>query len=96
MATIYQGLIRSNLQNKSITDYHGTADYQMAIARYKVDLSSSMNPRIIREPRPALKEDVAINFEPELYQLVPELKNLSDEDVEKVIGESHKFDFESD
>lgn len=73
----------------------GTADNRMNIVRSKVDLSLAMHTRIIRKPRAAIK-DIATSFKPKIHQLVPELKNLSDEDLEKEIGESSKFDFEAD
>jgi hypothetical protein len=53
------------------------------------------NRRIVREPRPAIK-GTARGFKPNIHKLVPELENLSEEDLEKLIGESSKFDFDND
>lgn len=53
------------------------------------------NRRIVREPRPAIK-GTARGFKPNIHKLVPELENLSEEDLEKLIGESSKFNFDND
>ena len=42
------------------------------------------NNGIIREPRPA-EPNALENFKPKLHELVPELKNLTGEELQKIL-----------
>ena len=44
---------------------------------------------ILRKPSPVAK-DAAEKFKPKLHSIVPELKDLTEEDLEKLIGERNR------
>ena len=46
---------------------------------------------IIRKPQPA-KPNALENFKPKLHELVPELKNLTGEELEKILEEEEDDD----
>jgi hypothetical protein len=85
-------LLQLPISSSHTQKFNDTAEYKVDVRRLEVDLSFSTT--VIRRPVPAIQGTVD-SFRPLIHQLVPELKNLTTEDLD-TISQSNKFDFDDD